>query len=196
MNCVNLHKYLSVKDFECVGVVAKHCNLEKLCIAIEQAKYFDLIPLFCYEFINDVFNNWGIPPDDEDFWKYRNLICETKYQSCNGKYALNMGLKKVWVYYSYARYLLINQINDSPNGAVRKENEWSIPIPLKEITDLSNQYREMGKEAFKSVRAFICRKKDEYTHFNTAECKECECGECRGGRTKKITGVRYTTIRK
>ena len=41
MNCDNLTKYLIVADFECVGIVAKHCDLSKLCLAAEEAKQFD-----------------------------------------------------------------------------------------------------------------------------------------------------------
>lgn len=197
MNCNNQQKYLSASDFKCVGVLAQHCNLEKLCIAIEHSKLFDIIPLLGFDFVNDILNNWNLEENNPNYEKYQSLICGGAYQSCNGKDNLNFGLKKVWVYYAYAHYLLVNQVNDSPNGAVRKENDWSIPIPLSEITDLSNKYRKMGYEAFKSIHEFLCHNKGEYPKFNASNCDKCECNsENQTGQTKKMTGVKFTMIRR
>lgn len=181
MNCEN-HKYINPIDFNCVGNVAKHCDLTKLCIAIDEALNFDLIPLFCFELINDVLDNW-------DTEEYQSLIYG------GGQ---NMGLKKVWVYYAYARYMLINQYNDSANGAVRKDNEWSVPVPLKEINDISNKYRDMGRYAFDTVMGHLCENKALYPLFDPCNCRlNCGCsGKCTCGKTKKITGFKFSTVKK
>lgn len=188
---MNQHRYLSVSDFECVGNIAKHCDLPKLCVAIEEAKIFDLTPLFCFDFVNDVLENWQ---SEEE--KYKNLINGGAFQSCNGKMDFNHGLKRVWVYYAYARYLLINRFNDTPNGLVSKNNDWSNPILSEDITDFSNKYRQMGKEAYKSVKNFLCRNKADFPKFNAKDCADCGCDNCQGGQTKKLTGFRFTTIRR
>ena len=85
MDCDNLTKYLTVADFECVGIVAKHCDLSKLCLAAEEAKQFDLIPLFCYALVDEILENWNLQDADADFQKYKNLICGGTFEDCNGK---------------------------------------------------------------------------------------------------------------
>ncbi|RMZ60076.1 hypothetical protein D1632_10835 [Chryseobacterium nematophagum] len=198
MNYQNLEKYIDQSDFNCVGLVAQHCDLKKLCIATEEAKAFDVIPLFCFEFIHDILNHWDQESDEVDFQKYQDLICGTAYTNAHGKLRENMGFKKVWVYYSYARYLLINQFNDSANGTVKKQNEWSISTSHEEITDLSNKYRRMGKQAYESVLEYLCSHKELFPQFEDCHCKlSCGCsGKCSCGKTKKMTGFKFSTIRK
>ncbi|MDV4026818.1 hypothetical protein CMT52_21085 [Elizabethkingia anophelis] len=193
MNCNNLEKYIMQSDFDCVGLVAKHCDLKKLCIGTEEAKIFDIIPLFCFEFVQDVLDNWN-----SDVEKYKNLICGGTYTDCNGKLQQNLGFNKVWVYYSYARYILVNQFNDTANGTVQKQNDFSIPTPLKEVNDISNKYRNMGKLAYESVLGYLCANKDLFPKFDTCNCKlSCGCtGTCSCGRTKKITGFKFSTVSK
>lgn len=212
MNCENLTNYISQSDFDCVGLVASHCDLKKLCIATEESKIFDLIPLFCFDFVNDVLENWNISPTlpepteenpentipNPEFEKYQKLICGGNYTDSSGKLQQNLGFKKVWIYYAYARYVLINQINDTANGTVAKQNDWSIPTPLKEVTDISNKYRNMGKHAFESVLDYLCENKDDFPKFDDCNCKKkCGCsGKCSCGKTKKITGVKFSTVKK
>lgn len=218
MDCNNLVEYISQEDFDCVGLVAKHCDLQKLCIATEEAKTFDIIPLFCFDFVQDVLENWNVSetipnPDfvdvettpeisptiqNPEFEKYQKIICGGNYIDEAGKMHQNLGFKKVWIYYSYARYVLINQINDTANGTVRKQNEWSVPTPLKEVTDISNKYRNMGKYAFESVMDFLCENKESYPKFDDCNCvRKCGCaGSCTCGRTHKITGFKFSTVKK
>lgn len=196
MDCNNLEKYIFPSDFDCIGNVAKHCDLTKLCIATEEAKQFDIIPLFCFDFVNDVLEKWNLKEEDEKFDKYQKLICGGSYQH-DGRTFLNMGLKQVWIYYSYARYLLINQFNDTANGMVTKQNEWSLPTPLKEVTDFSNKYRAMGKEAFESVQRYLCAKQIEFPKFDSCNCLSCGCaGTCSCGKTKKLTGFKFSTVKR
>lgn len=198
MNCENLTNYISRSDFDCVGLVATHCDLQKLCIATEESKTFDIIPLFCYDFVQDVLINWNIPEDNANFEKYQKIICGGNYEDSNGRQHFNMGFKKVWIYYAYARYILINQINDTANGTVRKQNDWSVPTPLKEVNDISNKYRNMGKAAFESLQDFLCQNQIDYPKFDGCNCKkQCGCsGACSCGKTKKLTGFKFSTVKK
>jgi hypothetical protein len=197
MNCENLTNYILQSDFDCVGLVASHCDLQKLCIATEESKIFDIIPLFCFEFVQDVLDNWNLESTAPNFEKYRNLICGGSY-TANGKLQQNLGFKKVWIYYTYARYMLINQINDTANGAVRKQNDWSVPTPLKEVNDISNKYRNMGKAAYESLMNYLCENKELFPKFDSCNCKlSCGCsGACKCGKTKKLTGIKYSTVGK
>lgn len=208
MQCTNL-KYLDPSDFACVGIVARHCDLDKLCVATEEAKQFDVIALFCFEFVQDVLDNWNISatiPDpanpellipNPNYAKYQKLICGGTYHSGERTHQ-NLGLKKVWTYYSYARYLLINQFNDTANGLVSKNNEWSNTVPVKEVTAFSNKYRDMGREAFNSVMGYLCANKTDFPLFDSSNCRfNCGCsGACSCGGTKKMTGFKFKTISK
>ncbi len=198
MNCENLTNYISQSDFDCVGLVAAHCDLKKLCISTEESKTFDIIPLFCFDFVQDILDNWNLQPTDQSYEKYQRLICSGNYEDSNGRLQFNMGFKKVWIYYAYARYILINQINDTANGTVRKQNDWSVPTPLKEVNDISNKYRNMGKAAFESLQEFLCHNQSDYPKFDACNCKKkCGCnGVCNCGKTKKITGFKFSTVRK
>ncbi|MGL5233753.1 MAG: hypothetical protein ACRC8Z_03220 [Empedobacter falsenii] len=188
-----MENYIKQSDFDCVGLVAKHCDLSKLCIAINESETFDLVPLFCFDFVSDVLRHWT-----DTSGKYYDLINGGNYTDDSGRTHQNLGLKKVWIYYAYARYVLINQINDTANGTVRKQNEWSVPTPLKEVNDISNKYRNMGKYAFESVQEYLCTKKNDFPKFDDCGCvKTCGCsGKCNCGKTKKITGFKFSTVRR
>ena len=198
MDCNNIPKYLVPADFECVGIVAKHCDLSKLCIATEEAKNFDLINLFCYEFIADILENWNLEESSENYQKYNKAICGGTYTDCNGKLQNNIGLKKLWVYYSYSRYILLNGFNDTPNGMVQKQNEWSMPTPLKELNDFSNKYRSMASSFYENVLGYLCENKSDFPKFNDCKCKlNCACeGKCSCGKAKKLSGFKFRTVRK
>lgn len=181
---------ITAQDFNCIGNIAKHCDLPKLCIAIDEAKHFDLVPLFCFDFLNSIINSEESTPE------ITTLINGGEFVNCNGKTEYCHGVKRVWVYFAYARYLLINRLNDTPNGVVGKINEWSVPTPIQEVTDFSNKYRRMGKEAFKSVEKYLCTNKEHFPKFNAKTCKDCGCDDCEDGQTKKLTGVNFTMIKR
>lgn len=218
---MNNRKYISAIDFKCVALVAKHCNLEKLDIAIEEAKQFDIISLFCFDFVNDVLENWNkalkkidnpdydrtlpespanpLQIDNPNFdQNYFDLIFGSTYEDKHSKPQQNLGFIRVWVYYSYARYKLINNYNDTANGTVGKQNEFSFLIPLGEITALSNKYRSMGREAYNSLLGYLCINKTLFPKFDDCNCKKsCGCsGNCTCGTTKKLTGFKFSTVRK
>lgn len=209
MKCSNEEILIEQKDFECIGEVSRHCDLSKLCIAIGEAKEFDTSELFC-DFWNTILDVWNeidlyqtalseyeacvesggvdciIPEEPSDYDLKLNLICGGSFESCNGKIRNHLGVKRIWVYYSYARYLLINPMNDTPNGGVQKTNDFSIPIPLKELQHRADHYRTMGYESFKKTLNFICNNK---VNFNfEGECGGCGCGDDHCVRKTKAKG--------
>lgn len=159
------------KDFDCVGLVAKHCNNEKLCIAIDEAKMFDLSPLLC-DFYYDIKNHWSDTSGD-----FFDLINGSDYQNCSGNTEHQVGLKRVLVYYAYARYVIINNFDDTPNGGVTKTNDFSMPKPLEELRAISNRYRSMAKQVWESqVLPYLCHNKDKFVNFDSSDCAGCGCG--------------------
>lgn len=181
---------LNRTDFAVIGQVAKHCNLDKLQIAINEAILFDLKPLLCDLFI-DVDTNWD---SEEELWT--NIILPLDFTGCNGKTKQHQGLKNVLIRYAYARYIIINGLDDTPNGGVIKTNEWSIPKAFSDLKQISDRYRTMGYELFKEVEAYICLNIDDYENAYF-DCAPCGCnGKC-GSKTKaKGYGIKGSNISK
>lgn len=205
-------------DFKCVGDVAVHCDLSKLCIAINEAEEFDLSSLFCdfwptivkintevseYKTLLAAYNkciadeepDCIVPNVPENYEIKNSLINGGNYTSCNGKTKNHLGVKRILVYYSYARYCIINNFNDTPNGAVSKTNDFSIPKSIKELESFSNKYRTMGFESYKKTLDFICHNKEVFTDTNCLDCEICGCDCDKCGVTKaKGYGIRGRNI--
>lgn len=181
---------LNKEDFYPIGQVAKHCNLEKLQIAINEAILFDLKPLLCGLFY-EVNENWN---DTEGIWF--DIIEPLEFEGCNDRPRSHQGLKNVLIRYAYARYLIINATDDTPNGTVNKTNEWSIPKPFADIKQNSERYRNMGFDLWKEVEEYICIAKGVYVNADF-DCKSCGCnGKC-GSKTKiKGFGIKGSNISK
>ena len=194
---------LNKSDFSCVGMVTASCDLQKLCIAVEEAKLFDLEPVLCFGFLTDIFAKWEALPTDPS----AELTPEQQqtYDLINGSTYLvgsqtkrHLGIKRVWIYYAYAKYLIINAHSDTPNGLVNKQNEWSMPVPLRELNDLSNKYKNMGRETLQNLREFLCINKEIFPKFDACGCTlSCGCiGACSCGSPIKLSGFRYRSVKK
>lgn len=209
MNCNNIDTLINQDDFNCVGEVARHCDLPKLCIAINEAQTFDLSELFC-DFWDEILDIWKeveeyqncvevgeeecVIPENYDL--KLNLICGGDFQTCSGKTRKHLGVKRILVYYAYSRYLIINGYNDTPNGSVNKTNDFSIPKPLKEVKDFADKYRTMGFESFNKTINFICSNKEDLGY--EGKCGGCGCGDhsCKSGTKAKGYGFKSRIIRK
>ena len=180
-------------DFQCIGQVAKHCDNEKLCIAIEESKDFDLSSLFCSNLLIEALANFS---STDSFWV--NLWNGGVFTSACGKVKNHFGLKRIWVYYAQSRYILLNGSNDTATGFKQKTNDFSLPILFKELQVFENKYRNMGFEAFSLTANFICQNKEKFTGDVNLDCKnDCSCGsEKCGGKTKNNLGIRSSIIKK
>ena len=172
--------WLQQSDFDCVGLVAKHCNLEKLCIAEKEAFEFDLRELLCEQFF-DVEENWE--SEDSDWEKILN---GTDWIGCNGNKRRHKGLKTLLAYLTYARYILINNYDDTASGGVNKTAEFTIPKPLAELKDFSSKYRKMALSLWIDIEAYLCS-----IGWSMKNCKGCSCnGSCgKGIGTKGYGGI-------
>lgn len=214
--CPNQPNYITQVDFDCVGIVAKHCDLPKLCIAISEASEFDLSELFCdfwptaleifaeLEAYDEAVAACEADPDCEtppteptDYELKVNLICGGSFEGCNDRTRTHSGLRKAWVYYAYSRYLVLNGFNDTANGQVTKTNEWSLPKPLKEVQSFADKYRSMAYTSLKKTMGFLCVNKDTFATFNSNVCEPCGCGgNCKGETKANGYGINGTVIRK
>lgn len=226
MNCNNTPEIITQADFNCIGQVAMHCDTAKLCTAINEAVNFDLSELFC-GFWEDILGHFttveeydetyaaylvalaaceadpecDTPPvapiEPENYDLIKSLLCGGYFEGCGGQRRQHFGIKRIVVYYAYARYLLINGLSDTPGGIVRKTNEFSIPTPLKEIEVFADKYRTMAYQSYKKTIGFLCVNKAMFENFNSKDCKGCGCGAAACGGTKaKGYGVQSSIIRK
>jgi len=180
-------------QYNCIGIVAKHCDLTKLCIAEDEASNFDLAELFCdfwieIEQINDEIIAWDNaeepkPPIPENYAEKKALLDGGTYTDCGGKLRPFGGIYKILTYYSYSRYTILNGFSDTPNGLVQKTNEFSIPKSLKELEQFSDKYRNMGKISFDRTVRYICQNTEifDYSH---CPVDKCGCGSEKCGSTK------------
>lgn len=199
MNCNNQPSRVTQEDFACVGDIAVNCDQKKLCIAINDAMDFDLRPLLC-DFFNEAFAVWDevqayqdavkaceedpeceTPPvEPVNYAEKLMLICGGDFYGCNSATNHHLGLKKLLLYYSYARYLPKNGYNDTPTGVMVKTNEFAMSAPLKEVQAIADEYRTKGYETFKGLASFICA---NHSLFNSSSCT---CGKC--DRNPKAVG--------
>lgn len=179
-------------DFTGIGDIANHCDLNKLNIAINQAEEFDMEDIFC-DFWQDVIDNW-------DATEWNDLINGGTYEGCNERIKKFAGLKRVWVYYSYARYIMLNGYSDTPNGMVAKTNSYSMPTPLKELETIADKYRTMAKVTLERTMGYLCKNRTTFPNFNDYDCKGgCGCGSDNCGDRKTNTrgfGISSSIIQK
>lgn len=203
---MNSNLYIKAADFGCVGDVTVSCNPKKLCISIDDAFIFDVEPLLCTDFMMDVIEKWDeilalpigteIPPE---LVNWNSLIFGGYYPNCKGKQQRHLGIKRLWVYYAYSHYILTNPFDDTPNGLKYKTNEFSVPVPIKDLNSLSTSYRNKALETYKSINEYLCINKDFFNTFDSCDCKlSCGCeGSCGCGNTKKVgAGFRYKSVKK
>lgn len=203
---MNNNIFLKSVDFACVGMVTASCNQAKICIAIDDALLFDVEPLLCTSFMSDVFAKWqeilSLPVGDpipDSLKPWQALIFGSEYNNCNGKLQRQLGVKRLWTYFAYAGYIILNPFDDTPNGLKYKTNEFSMPVGIKDLNSLSTSYKNKGLEAYKSIKEYLCINKDFFTTFDACDCHlSCGCiGACSCGSTKKVgAGFRMRNIKK
>ena len=175
-------------DFQNIADVAIHCDQRKLNQAIREAQDYDLEELFC-DFWNVIVTNW----DNE---AYKTLIDGGVYEGCKGNRSF-AGVKKILALYTYSRYIIINNFNDTPNGNVSKNNDFSIPKTIKELEFMADKYRSMGYKEYEKATAYLCKNKDSFADFEGYDCKSCGCNGICGSKTSvKGYGISGSIITK
>ena len=197
------------EDFKDIGQLAAHCSLPKLAIAIQEAEDFDLSELFCpnWELLAgiiaevkayEVLPEWSLVPEPANYAKKLILVYGGTYEGPKERKIRNLGLIRTWVYYAYARYVILNGFNDTPTGVVSKNNEFSMPKSLRELQSFSDKYIAMGLESYKKSLEFLCYNTDIFTTFIPGDsCKafECEDNSCHRSNTK-VNGMTSRNIKK
>jgi hypothetical protein len=194
------------QQYNCIGILAKHCDLSKICAAENEASNFDLSELFCdfwldIEAIDTEIKTYDDAPLPKptlptNYTQKKALLEGGNYEDCGGKLRPFEGIYKIMAYYSYARYVMLNGFNDTATGLVQKTNEFSIPIDAKALERFSDKYRNMGLISFERTQRFLCQNKDifDYTHCSKDKCM-CGSDKC-GGTKSKGYGLKSRNINK
>lgn len=181
------------QQYNCIGILAKHCDLSKLCVAENEASNFDLAELFCdfwieIEQIDTEVKAYDDTPEPKptppvNYTEKKILLDGGTYTDCGGKLRPFEGIYKTMAYYSYARYVMLNGFNDTATGLVQKTNEFSIPIDQKALNNFSDKYRNMGLISFERTQRYICKNIDIFDYSHCPKDK-CGCGSDKCGGTK------------
>ncbi|QGZ15854.1 hypothetical protein [Elizabethkingia phage TCUEAP1] len=198
--------YLKPSDFKKIGVVTKHCDAEKLETAMIQALQFDMFHLFGYGFLYDLYGvGFTEPQGSVLFTALKGGAWSRNPKDLNVEVEFCAGLQQVWALYTYARYKIMNEFNDTPNGTVSKQNNYSLPMPLAEVKTLSNHYRDMAKASADTVKDYLCFASNPdnmegvkyFQFFDRCVCPPCGCAgpKCSGKcKTERTAGVKYGRI--
>ena len=191
-------------QYNCIGILAKHCDLSKLCVAENEASNFDLAELFCDFWMEieaivlevDAYIANPELPIPTNYTEKTFLLNGGVYLDCSEKQRPFEGVYKIMAYYSYARYIVLNGFNDTATGMVTKTNDFSIPKTLKELESFADKYRNMGKISFERTVRYICQNSEIFDYSHCPKDK-CGCGSEKCGSTKaKGYGFRSRNINK
>lgn len=201
---------LKIQDYKGRGIITAHCNLDKLNTSINFSRDFKLDELLCYGFVADIIEKWreinALEPDPEtniivipdDLKDYYDLIFGAEFIDCNDKVKHQQGIKLLWIYYSYAEYVRINPLDDTPNGLAIKSNEFSMPPTVGDINTFAFKYDNMAKTVYHNIKEYLCINKDLFPKFDDCDCRlNCGCsGTCSCGKIKKVTGFKFRTVKR
>lgn len=183
--------------YKSVGDIARHCNLDKLAIAENEALTFDLPEIFCENWfsISEILNR-HLDVEGTNTPEEEKLLLGSSYIGCSGRNFQQAGILAAIAYYSYARYITINGYNDTAVGLKQKNDNFTMPVPLAELQNYSDKYRNMGKVTANRIKSFLCRSKVEFP-FYIGNCV-CECGSenCGSGIATKGFGFSSKNISK
>lgn len=119
----------------------------KLNEMIIDAQMMDLQPLLGELFFNKLVTN----PSN-----YSELMDGGVYEY-NGESYHNYGLKKVLVYFSYARYVMFGSAIDTPFQQVFKQNENSQPVDNATKKTTYNMNRDSAYQVWENVKNYLTR---------------------------------------
>lgn len=139
---------------------------KKLDPFIRQAQYFDLKEVLgdkmFYSLVEDFESSPSLPV-------YSNLMNGSTYQISGTNYR-NPGLIPVLCYFTYSRYVLSKQSNDTAYGLVHKKNEFSELISEKELNRLADNARSIAAGYMVDVLKFLNNINPSYPIWSQLGC--------------------------
>ena len=130
------------------------------------------------------FYDWLMSQELKDV---KGLMEGGTYTDCSGNLRTNPGLKTVFVYLFWMRYVYEINFVDTPTGVVAKTRTDSEQLSMGHLNNLSGQYETMAMNYFESVKGYIMANRGQYPLF-------CGCGPHTANLRPTIKGVKDKNI--
>lgn len=122
------------------------------------------------QLIKEVSDLWGAKLLGNQFYQYvcstdddiKELLEGGEYTSCNGNTMYQPGLKTVFVYLFWSRYVYDINYIDTPTGMVSKQREDSNQLSLGHLANLSSNFETMAMNYFSLVEEYILANRSQY----------------------------------
>jgi len=145
INKTDIEKYFQV------AIGRKDSEIEKF---IQQAQLYDLKKLFPEKLFYDLLKN-----KTEN--NYLKLLKGGPYVYSNFNYEFE-GIEACLSAFTYARYILHNNIQDTSYGIKSKSNQYSTDVDYKEKYSLSSEYRKQANVLFEGAVNYLNRNKEQF----------------------------------
>lgn len=157
--------------YEGIVNVAQHCDQEKLNIAQDNARRYDMTSLVC-----DLTVNWDEVEDNEDEIFIGGVVNGIPFG----------GLNLIFSLYSYARYVENSIYTDTGSGFVRKDHSNSFPVQMNELKDIASEHRKFAANEITRLKSHLCSKGQG----------GCVCGSsiCDNNTRPTLTARKYKNV--
>lgn len=132
---------------------------------IQQAQNLDIKEVIGNAFWTDLVTN-----RNEE--KYQTLLAGGTYLNNSQETVSFMGLTAAIAAYSFARYVIGKNHQDTPFGFMTKDNQYGTPSDSKALSMLSGQHRSAGQQYLKECLEFLCVKNTDYPLFKKADANK------------------------
>jgi hypothetical protein len=173
-------RLIDISDFTDFPAISVNTNVsKKLNPYIMEAQELDLLPILGQEFYWALISDFEASPSLTD---YGGLFNGSTYTIQNKTYK-HKGLKPVLLYFTYARYRMNAQEEETATGLVTKNNPYSEPASEKAIARRVDQARSAAFAYMEPVRKFL---NDNYLDYPLWK-KDCDSSGNK--RSIRISGI-------
>lgn len=168
---------LTVNDIKAIRPIAKAVDdIARIEPYIEEAQQVELKKLLGNDFFFAIV---------EDPANYTDILDGKSYENSRGNTVSFKGIKTVLAYFSYARFLMNDQMKHTASGFVVKQNQFSEPASLAERTSKHQDCRSLALSYWEDCALFLNQFKTDYPLWSVG------CGQKSSGiaSAAKISSV-------
>lgn len=181
--------------------LADHINNQNIVVGANEMVYFQLYDgdnkspiIVANQNPNDSNFQYSFPIFPDDLSDNEKILINGGEYEVDGVIHYTQGLRKIIACFAYARYIIINNTTDTINGLVKKDNDFSVPTPMRDLKDISNHYRNMAFKWIDGLKSFLCTYKDEF-NYTSSGCNNCQA-KTKNNYDNKRVGSSFKIIRK